>query len=320
MVAAHPRGPAQLVLTASVARRYYLDGRSKVEIAEEFALSRFKVARLLDDARSSGLVRIEIGHPGVVDVELSARLMEALGLTHCVVTDTPDDHPATLREHLGAAAAELLSEIVTPEDVLGLSWARSVSAMAGVLRVLAPVPVVQLTGALARPGADDSSIELVREVARVAGGAAYFFYAPMAVPDPTTARALRGQPEVARAFGLIGSVTKAVAGVGAWQPEQSTLYEATSEAERAELREAGVCAEVSGVLIDDDGEPVTAPLTERMIGITAAQMRAVPEVIGIVYGLAKARAVSAAVRGGYVDSLVTHSTLATALIDAAVAG
>jgi len=320
MVAAHPRGPAQLVLTASVARRYYLDGRSKVEIAEEFALSRFKVARLLDDARSSGLVRIEIGHPGVVDVELSARLMEALGLTHCIVTDTPDDHPATLREHLGTAAAELLSEIVTPEDVLGLSWARSVSAMAGVLRVLAPVPVVQLTGALARPGADDSSIELVREVARVAGGAAYFFYAPMAVPDPATARALRGQPEVARAFGLIGSVTKAVAGVGAWEPEQSTLYDATSESERVELREAGVCAEVSGVLIDDEGHPVTAPLTERMIGITAAQMRAVPEVIGIVYGLAKARAVLAAVRGGYVDSLVTHSTLATALIDAAVPG
>jgi DNA-binding transcriptional regulator LsrR (DeoR family) len=303
-----------------VARRYYLDGRSKVEIAEEFALSRFKVARMLDDARSSGLVRIEIGHPGVVDVELSARLMEALGLTHCVVTDTPDDHPATLREHLGAAAAELLTEIVTPEDVLGLSWARSVSAMAGELRVLAPVPVVQLTGALARPGADDSSIELVREVARVGGGPAYFFYAPMAVSDPVTARALRGQPEVARAFGLIGSVTKAVAGVGAWEPEQSTLFDATSEAECAELRAAGVCAEVSGVLIDDGGEPVSAPLTERMIGITAEQMRAVPEVIGIVYGLAKARAVLAAVRGGYVDSLVTHSTLATALIDAVVSG
>ena len=320
MAEAHPRGPAQLVLTASVARRYYLDGRSKVEIAEEFALSRFKVARLLDDARSSGLVRIEIGHPGVVDVELSARLMEALGLTHCVVTDTPDDHPASLREHLGAAAAELLTEIVTPDDVLGLSWGRSVSAMAGALRALAPVPVVQLTGALARPGVDDSSIELVREVARVSGGPAYYFYAPMAVSDPITARALRGQPEVARAFGLIGSVTKAVAGVGAWAPEQSTLYDATGEAERLELGRAGVCAETSGVLIDADGAPLPAPLTERIIGVTAAQMRAVPEVIGIVYGLAKMRAVLAAVRGGYVDSLVTHSTLATALIDAAVAG
>ena len=54
-------GPAQLVLTASVARRYYLDGKSKIEIADEFKVSRFKVARLLDDARASGLVRIEIG-------------------------------------------------------------------------------------------------------------------------------------------------------------------------------------------------------------------------------------------------------------------
>ena len=314
------RGPAQLVLTASVALRYYLDGRSKIEIATEFGLSRFKVARLLDDARASGLVRIEIGHPGAIDIELSGRLMDALGLQHCVVTDTPDEHPVAIREHLGAAAAELLTELITPDDVLGLSWARSVSAMATSVRRLATVPVVQLTGALSRPGVDDSSIELVREVARVGGGPAYFFYAPMAVSDPVTARALRGQPEVARAFGLIGSVTKAVAGVGAWEPEQSTLFDATSEAECAELRAAGVCAEVSGVLIDDGGEPVSAPLTERMIGITAAQMRAVPEVIGIVYGLAKARAVLAAVRGGYVDSLVTHSTLATVLIDAAVPG
>ncbi|MBC8093174.1 MAG: transcriptional regulator [Pseudonocardia sp.] len=309
-------GPAQLVLTASVARRYYLDGRSKVEIGEEFGLSRFKVARLLEDARSSGMVRIEIGHPGVVDVELSGRLMQALGLTHCVVTDTPDDHPESLRELLGAAAADLLSEIVTADDVLGLSWARSVSAMAAALTRLAPAPVVQLTGALARPGVDDSSIELVREVARVSGGPAYFFYAPMAVPDAATARVLRQQPEVARAFSLISSVSVAVAGVGAWEPEQSTLFDATGEAERTELARMGVCADVSGVLVDASGAPVAATLTERMIGITHPQMRAVPEVIGIVYGLAKVQATLAAVRGGLVDSLVTHSTLAAALIEA----
>jgi DNA-binding transcriptional regulator LsrR (DeoR family) len=311
------RGPAHLVLTASVARRYYLDGRSKVEIAEEFALSRFKVARLLEDARSTGLVRIEIGHPGVIDVELSARLMETLGLQHCVVTDTPDDHPASLREHLGAAAAELLTEVVTTDDVLGLSWARSVSAMATALQRLASVPVVQLTGALARPGVDDSSIEVVRDVARVAGGPAYFFYAPMAVPDAATAQVLRRQPEVARALRRIGSVTRAVAGVGAWASEQSTLYDATGEAERRELGRRGVAAEISGVLVDAAGAPVASDLTERMIGITAEQMRAVPEVIAIVYGTAKVRAVLAAVRGGMVDSLVTHSTLAEELIRAA---
>src|SRR5919107_4862937 len=114
------QGPAQLVLTASVARRYYLDGRSKVEIADEFALSRFKVARLLELARSSGLVRIEIGSAGAVDVELSGRLQDAYGLLHAIVVNTVDDHAATLHTVVGRAAAELLTEIVTADDVVGL--------------------------------------------------------------------------------------------------------------------------------------------------------------------------------------------------------
>ena len=69
-------GPAQLVLTASIARRYYVDGRSKVEIADEFNLSRFKVARLLEAARSSGMVRIEIGYPGAADRLGRAEMLE----------------------------------------------------------------------------------------------------------------------------------------------------------------------------------------------------------------------------------------------------
>jgi DNA-binding transcriptional regulator LsrR (DeoR family) len=311
------RGPAQLVLTASVARRYYLDGRSKIEIAEEFGLSRFKIARLLDSARASGMVRIEIGYPGVVDVELSGRLMDTLGLSHCVVTATTEEQPEKLRQVLGASAAELLQEIITPDDVLGLSWARSVSAMATALTGLAPAPVVQLTGALARPDGDDSSIELVREVARVSGGPAYFFYAPMVVADASTAAALRQQPEIDRAFSRIGSVTVAFAGVGAWLPTQSTLYDAVDEEERSRLADMGVCADVSGVLIDEAGAPVHTELTDRTIGITYDQMRDVPEVIGVVYGLSKVRAVLAAVRGGLVNGLVTHSTLARALIEAA---
>src|SRR5919112_3247053 len=126
-------GPARVVLTASIARRYYLDGRSKVEIAEEFGLNRFKVARLLDLARESGLVRIEIRYEGEIDVDLSARLQERFGLQHSIVVDSPDDDVLSLREHVGRAAAELLAEVITPQDVLGLAWARSVSAMARML-------------------------------------------------------------------------------------------------------------------------------------------------------------------------------------------
>ena len=36
-------GPAQTVLAAKIARRFYMDGVSKRDIAEELGLSRFKV-------------------------------------------------------------------------------------------------------------------------------------------------------------------------------------------------------------------------------------------------------------------------------------
>jgi DNA-binding transcriptional regulator LsrR (DeoR family) len=308
-------GPAHLVLLASIARRHYLDGRSKIEIAEEFGLSRFKVARLLDAARDSGLVRIEIRHEGVIDVDLSAQLQDRFGLLHTVVVDTPDDDAAHLRQQLGRAAAELLGEVITPHDVLGLAWARSVSEMAGALPPLPAVPVVQLTGALSQQDGDHSSIDLVRDVARAVGGPAYVFYAPFIVADAATARALRQQPEVARAFDQLPRVTKAVAGVGFWGPGESTLYDAADERDREDLCRLGVCADISGVFVAADGSPVEAGLTERMISIDARQMRSIPEVIGIAYGLAKVPAVRAALAGGLLDGVVTHRALAQALLD-----
>ena len=307
-------GPAHMVLTASVARRYYLDGKSKMEIAEEFALSRFKVARLLESARTSGLVKIEISYPGAVDLALSDRLQERYGLRHAVVVDTPDDDAASLRRHLGEAAAELLTEIVVADDVLGLGWSRSVSAVATALTELTATPVVQLTGALSRTDGDDGSVDVVRDVARVSGGPAYFFHAPFVVADPATARALRRQPEVARTFAQFRSVTKAVVGIGRWAPAQSTVYDAATDRERRQLRRDGICAEVSGVFLTADGGTPQTALTDRMLGVGAAQLRAIDEVVAVPYEVVKAPAVHAALRSGLVTSLVTHASLARALL------
>jgi DNA-binding transcriptional regulator LsrR (DeoR family) len=48
---------------ARIARRHYLEGQSKRAIAEELGLSRFQVARSLQKARESGLVRITVDFP-----------------------------------------------------------------------------------------------------------------------------------------------------------------------------------------------------------------------------------------------------------------
>jgi DNA-binding transcriptional regulator LsrR (DeoR family) len=309
-------GPAELVLTATAARRFYLEGVSKSEIAAEIGVSRFKVARMLDWARETGLVRIELDTRGEIDLDLSVRLRAALGLRHCVVIDAPEDDEELLRGALGRAAAELLAEIVEPGDVLGLAWARSLMAMRTSLTRLPACDVVQLTGALSLP-ADDSSVELVRDLARRSHGQGFFYYAPMVLPDAATARVLRTQPDIARAIERYPDVTKAVIGVGSWQQGLSTVVGALTEQERREIYDLGVRSELSGVQIDGEGNPVVTPLTDRLIGIDADQLHAVPDVIAVAYGTAKVDAVSAGIRGGFITSLVTHTGLASGLLQRA---
>ncbi len=307
-------GPAATVLAATIARRFYLDGASKSEIATELGLSRFKVARMLERARSAGLVRIELHYEGELDLDLSVRLAAQFGLGRCLVIDSSEDDEALLRANLGRIAAGLLGEILDENDVLGLAWSRTLMAMRSALTALAPCAVVQLTGALSRPDVDEGSIELVRDVARIANGPAFCFYAPMILPDAETARSLRAQTEVAQAMQRFSTLTKAIMTIGAWSPEQSTVADAVGRAEYEADKRLGVRAELCGILLDADGEPVRTALSERIIGIQPDELRSVPEIIAIAYGNRKAHAVHAAIRGGFVTSLITHASLARELL------
>lgn len=317
------KGPAERVLAATVARRFLLDGLNKVEIAEELGLSRFKVARLLDAARHDGLVKIEIGVQGGIDLDLSTRLQERFGLAHAVVVDAVEEDMGSLRRQLGRAAGELLTEIVGPSDVLGLAWSRAVGAMVEQLRRLARVPVVQLTGVLSSSRGlvgstdRDSSIDVVRETARVAQGPAHVFFAPFLVTDPQTARALRRQPELSRVFAKLPDVTIAVLSVGRWVAGHSTLFDAAAPAEQEALGQQGVCAEMAGIFLTAEGRGLKTSMSERIIAVNSAQLQAIPMVVALAYGLVKRPAVSAALRSGLLNGLVTHTSLAEALLSSA---
>lgn len=298
-----------------VARRFYLENRSKMQIAAEMNLSRFRVARLLDLARSAGIVTITVAEAGDINGELSLDLEDRYALRGAAVLSTPQAADAAMLRHLlGCAAADLLSNAVTRHDVLGLGWARTVLAMVANLNKLAPCTVVQLSGALTRPDVESDSIELVRTVARIGGGSPAFFYAPMITATPAGARAIRAQPDVAAARVRYDTVTTAVVGVGGWVPAASTLCEALEPTELSIALRRGVYADLSGVLIDRQGRAVRGALGDRIIGITAPQLRAIPNVIAIAYGLEKVGATYAAITGGYVNSLVTNATFARALL------
>src|SRR5258707_8555872 len=224
--------PSEVVLAARVAREYYLEGVSKVDIADRLGISRFRVARLLDSARETGMVRIEIGLPGgSLDAGLSAELCSALGLKHAFVFNFPDHDELALRRRLGEAAGQALMDLITPGDVLGMSWSRTLSGLAAALTQIPPCPIVQLTGAVPPPDGRDL-LDLVRSVARVGGGPAHVFYAPMILDDARRAPALRRQADIAGAFALVPSATMAGGALGAWAPGLSTIYDAITPAER----------------------------------------------------------------------------------------
>jgi DNA-binding transcriptional regulator LsrR (DeoR family) len=307
--------PSEIVLAARVAREFYLEGVSKIDIADRLGISRFRVARLLDAARESGMVRIEIALPGgSLDVGLSAELCAAFGLKYAFAFDFPDHDEIALRRRLGEAAGQALMDIITPGDVLGLSWARSLSGLAAALTRMPPCPIVQLTGAVPPPDGRDL-LELVRSVARIGGGTAHVFYAPMIVDDAATAAAIRRQADVADALALVPSVTISMVAVGGWGPGLSTIYDAVSPYERAELGRLGVVAEMAGVFLGEDGHPVPTGLDSRMIVTPGAELARIPSVIAVAYGVSKTAAIRAALRGGLLHGLVTHSSLARNLLN-----
>ncbi len=307
------RGPAELVMAAAVARRHYLAGRSKIEIADELGISRFKVARLLDFARERGMVRIEIVAEGDIDLDRSARLQETFGLRHAIVIDGTGLDFQTLSEHLGEATSRLLSEILVEGDVLGLPWARSIDVMTRSLRHLPAVDVVQLSGAMEVPGVNSSAVDIVRRAAQVTGGSSSIFHAPLLLDDDVAASSIRRDGLVARGLAQAARVTTAVMGIGSWAPGLSTIYDAVSPADREECLPPGWSARSPGA----SSTPTAGSSTRRSAAASspfgAEDLRAIREVIGIVSGRPKATAVGAALRGGLVNALVVDIVHADAL-------
>ncbi|WP_019819127.1 sugar-binding transcriptional regulator [Saccharomonospora saliphila] len=312
-------GLTDAVRAATMAHRFYVKGDSKIEIAEAFGISRFKVARILDSALASGLVSLEYHLPEPVDPGLSDDLRAAYGLRRAFVLDRADggESRAELRQRIGGLAARVLSETVTAEDVIGLSWARSVNVMTEHIGTLPPCPIVQLCGVQAGMDMRDRSVETVSRLAEVAGGPAYPIFAPLVLPDRRTTDTLRRQPGIAETFGRFGDLTTAVVSIGAWRAGESTVYDALSPDERDAITERGAKAEVAARLFDADGNALSTGLAHHVLAITHEELRRVPEVIALGYTAPKAEAVDAVLRSGLATTMITDSDTARAALDLA---
>lgn len=295
-----------------VARLYYVEGRTRMEIGERLQLSRFKVSRLLTAARRLGVVTITINPGGLVDLELSERLRQQFGLSVALAVRVDADEPEALHTQLGRAAAGHLAETVSAHDVLGFDAGRTVSRVADHLKTLPACEVVQLTGLIGTVKLN--GLDILRRVAEVSNGTAYPLYAPMIANDAAAAAAYRQQPEVSSTLERYAHVTTAIVSVGSWHPPLSQVHDRLTNHERRTLLEAGVVAETCALTFDRDGTPVLA-LDDRRIGISLADLRAVPNVIAVAGGRDKAAAVQALLRSRVVNTMITDVGTAERLVD-----
>ncbi len=297
---------------AAVARAHYLQDRSRVDISESLGISRFKVARLLTRAREEGLVTIDIHDWGLPDVELGLRLQKKLGLTHCQVVRSHGGDE-TVRHQIGAVAAQALGETLREDEVLGVTWGRTLTATASQLQHLPRLSVVQLTGFVAGDLAS-SPIEVVRQASQRSGGDVHPIFSPLIVGDAETAENLRRHPDIRTAIDLFPAVTTALLSVGAWNPPDSQVREVLASDDLDNALSKGCIGDIAGILFREDGTLVDPEFQERCVSILYEQLQKVPRVVAVAGGAAKADAIRTVSKVGLITELFTDHTLAEAIL------
>lgn len=306
--------PAASLEAAMVARRYYLQNKQKNEIADELGVSRFKVARLLDEARDSGIVHIHIEVPTDIDLELGDRVAHRFGVARVVAARTLDEDESSIWPVIGAAAADYLASILGTQDVLGISWGRALSNTVEAFSARTGTDVVQLVGGVNAGNSAIGGVELVRRMSAATGGHAYPLNAPLILGSASIAKALRLDSSLADAIGRFPSITVAALGVGSWAPAMSAVANELSDAERDVVAELDVVADMCGILFDSSGQEVDSPLKGRTVGVELEDLRRIPEVIAVAGGPEKSPAIASVLRSGLVTTLVTDARTAQRLL------
>ncbi|KQT53170.1 transcriptional regulator [Aureimonas sp. Leaf454] len=295
----------------TVAKLHYEAELSQVEIAKRMGLSAATISRLLQRARTEGIVRIEVrdlATPG----DLVRDLKERLTLKAAAVVETPSGGRL---DALSAPVGDLLRQAgLRPGSVLAIGWGRAVRAVveAG-LPGLPGTLVVPATGGMQQHAPHFQVNEFVRMAAEGMGGLPHFIHAPY-LPSAAAREALLEDPTIAASVALWDRVEAAVVGIGLPHAENAPSASAATPDEQALADAAG---DVIRHYFDAAGRPKAWEGERRMIAMSTDQLRRAPLVIGVAMGAAKVGAILGAVRSGLVSALATDTQTAEALLDAA---
>lgn len=280
------------------------------------SMSRQRVNRLLKKAVQDNIVQITIVDSDKYNFELESKLEEKFNLNQCVVVSTIDEK--NLISELGLAGAEYLNEVLKKDDVLGVTWGRTLSEVAKKLKsdINLNVSVVQLVGGMNIAFSDLEPDDITRTIAKKLGGESFILYAPAIVESKETKEAIMSDYSLKRTFEKMEKCNYIIAGIGELK-DDTTWYEESSfnTQYKEHLHSRGCVGDIGFRWYNKDGKIVNHQYDDRTIGYSVLKKKNDASVIGIAGGKRKHEAILGALKGQYLNVLITDNETANMLIN-----
>lgn len=310
---ARPNLSAQDEQTAvRIAWLYFVEGWTQGQIADALSTNRLRVNRILNDARRSGLVTFTLNSRLTSCVQLERALVAEFGLKHAIILPTPRD-PALVRPVIGRATADYIAQLLgsTPITEIATSWG---STIREVVRHLPPMQrpdlfVSSALGGLTR-GLEMNTFDIAAAFGRQLGAECGYLAAPVYAASAEAHDAMLGQEPFREAFARVAACDLILLSVGDMTDSLLVRYGLPAGVGVEELKAAGAVGDLMGHLIDRDGRPIDHPLNRRCITLPLERLAGIPHVVVASGGAYKAEVMTAVLRAGWGNVLVSDEDTA----------
>lgn len=306
-------------LMVKVARMYYVLGLRQREITDLLQIHQSTVSRMLKKARETHIVRMSVHVPAGIFSELEEALEQKFGLREAIVVDCADEETHMVRD-LGEAAAFYLESTVRPGERIGISsWSRHLLAMVDQLQPNQRAlngQVVQILGGVGNPEIQSQATHFTQRLATALGATAVLLQAPGVAGSARIRDLLLEEPYVRDTIKCFSKLDTALVGIGVLRPSPflASSGNTFTREELETLRKAGAVGDICMRYFGANGNLIRSPLHNRVIGIDLPNLKRVPRIVGIAGGDYKFTAILAALRGRWINVLITDKKTASRLV------
>lgn len=303
-------------LSIEAARLYYLSDYSQMDIASKLGVSRPTVSRLLQYAKEQGYVRIDISDPLEDLNELGSRLKRKYELETVLVCYSPVNEYKEIQKNISKAAADYLHEIVQDADIIGVTWGRTMHAVALSLqqKQVRGVEVVQLKGGLSQSHVNTYAAETVNLFASAYHTIARYLPLPVIFDSVALKEMVEKDRHIHRIIELGRQANIAIFTVGTVN-DDALLFQLGyfNDAEKQLLQDKGI-GDICSRFFDAEGKLCSEEINNRTVGIDLPDLRHKEKSILVAGGQRKIEAIRGALVGKYANILVTDQFTAQALL------